>query len=821
MKKYSLFILLLLFVPIVNAAWYDDVTAGYEFNSGGFDVLEVNNLTATSAAGISALSKLGNGSFYETAAGDYSKLSTSGIFSTGCAQCNFSSSFWWNTTSPATPQLMWDYDYTGGNDRGVTVLTLSATQIRFSLYGRVNDYTVTAFTANTWYHIATIKAGSNYQLWINGVNVANKTLSNVPLHNSTGRLRVGSDGANYLRGHIDSLMLFDRALTAAEVLELYNSSSGAEYPTSFPPASTPYAHVQVKDEFNNNTISGLTVYLGTLSNTTDGSGIAYFYNTSSTNYTIDGGANYFNASGTATQNSTTTAYVYGAYVALKAYNILGEELSTFNVSSGAYYNTTTNGTAYLLLSPNTTHNIVFNSSTYIPYTQSITTHGRDTDTYNTSGLYQTVINITGKSRVDNTTITGFTLNYTGYDGGVINGSATTTGVNITLHNMLGNYSLIFNNESFELGYYNFTAVSSAEAYQFYLYTTNSVNFCFYDEETGALLDNTTVYLEMISTAQAGNYSTTTGCIYEDLLSPDTYTLRYTALGYMQSFYYLTLTDRTFNALNLTLLNDTSGTEVTLNVYDTLGNKLEGATVKILKYDVTTNTYPIVEILNTNFEGVAVGNIVLNSEYYKFVIDYEGETRLTTTPTYIYGTSLNFYIPTGNSGMEDYFSEADISGTLSFNYDTNLATFTYSDLDNSATRGCLYAYTSNLGVNTLVNTSCSTSSSGSLNLFIFNTSSTWYLEGVVTKGGEAHTISTYRVDFILKLNENGSGAFFAFIILGTIVFISLFSLEIAVVLASAVPLFFSITRLADFDYIISIPILLLGLVTAFIIGSNKK
>jgi len=506
----------------------------------------------------------------------------------------------------------------------------------------------------------------------------------------------------------------------------------------------------------------------------------------------------------ATPNSydVTLASVYGGAI----------NEFTINLSDGREFSTTT-GTVTVPNAPSELVNITVseNSGAAIPYFANYTLNHNTTDNIELKVTTYTAFTVTGNATVNNFTV---------------NGTSTTSGT-VYLRLFNDTYTLAMTDADDINGaeYANTNATVTAspylESYAFVPKYSNTINISFYDEETATLIQPETIYLEAISESQAGNYTTTTGTITENFLLPDTYTLRYTALGYSESFYYLTINDRSFNALNLTLLNSTSADQVTLTVYDTLGNKLEGATVKVLKYDVSSNSYNVVEILNTNFEGVAVANIVLNSEYYKFIIDYEGTTRLTTTPTYIYGTTLTFYIPITSAGMEDYFSKGKISGTLTFNKNTDLATFTYSDTDNSATQGCLYAYTRSLGTNTLVNSSCSSSSSGSLYLYTNNASSSWYLEGKVTKGGEEHLISTYKIDYDLKLTETGLGSFFAFIVLATIVFIGLFSLEVAVVLAAAVPLLFTITKLANFDYIWSVPILLLGFIVAFIIGSNKK
>ncbi|MCA0353706.1 MAG: hypothetical protein LCH85_17065 [Chloroflexi bacterium] len=74
-------------------------------------------------------------------------------------------------------------------------------------------------SSNTWSHIATTFDGTTMRLYINGVEQANSAAAagKVPYPIST--LRVGRID-NYFKGSIDELSLFDRALSASEVVAL-------------------------------------------------------------------------------------------------------------------------------------------------------------------------------------------------------------------------------------------------------------------------------------------------------------------------------------------------------------------------------------------------------------------------------------------------------------------------------------------------------------------------------------------------------------------------------------------------------------------------
>ena len=85
----------------------------------------------------------------------------------------------------------------------------------------------TALTAGTWYHVAISKSGSIAKIFINGVEDASSSTFTVAMYNSTGPLRIGSNGstANFY-GQIDDVRLYNRGLEPREVAALYNWAPG-------------------------------------------------------------------------------------------------------------------------------------------------------------------------------------------------------------------------------------------------------------------------------------------------------------------------------------------------------------------------------------------------------------------------------------------------------------------------------------------------------------------------------------------------------------------------------------------------------------------
>ena len=270
---------------------------------------------------------------------------------------------------------------------------------------------------------------------------------------------------------------------------------------------------------------------------------------------------------------------------------------------------------------------------------------------------------------------------------------------------------------------NFTS-GSFGAYNFSLYTTNSIMFYFRDEESNNLVNN--VSIELISTPFSNNYSTTNGTLYVDLLSPATYTMRYISNGYFERFYYFTLINRTFTNLTLYLLSNSTGSEVRATVYDENNFEVENVYIKVLRYDLVTNSYKLVEIAKTNFEGQTNLHLILNDEFYQFMIEYPfGTLNKITSPTYIYETTLTFQIVAQSEVGERFYKAQDLTYDLSFNNATNNFRLSYTDSDNLISQVCLKIWKVSATKKVLYNQSCLTSPSGTILLGVTNSSGTTY------------------------------------------------------------------------------------------------
>jgi len=77
---------------------------------------------------------------------------------------------------------------------------------------------------NTWYHVIVTSNGSTHKLYLNGVDVQTQTGSG-PFYSSSSTLKVGyGEIHTYHNGRIGLYRIYNRALTAQEVLQNYNAT---------------------------------------------------------------------------------------------------------------------------------------------------------------------------------------------------------------------------------------------------------------------------------------------------------------------------------------------------------------------------------------------------------------------------------------------------------------------------------------------------------------------------------------------------------------------------------------------------------------------
>ena len=80
---------------------------------------------------------------------------------------------------------------------------------------------------NTWYHAAMTYDGSQLRLYVNGVPDGSLPITG-PLVRTSGPLFIGYYGPYSLRGGVDEVGLYSRALDASEIQAIYNAGSAGK-----------------------------------------------------------------------------------------------------------------------------------------------------------------------------------------------------------------------------------------------------------------------------------------------------------------------------------------------------------------------------------------------------------------------------------------------------------------------------------------------------------------------------------------------------------------------------------------------------------------
>lgn len=216
--------------PVLQgASCYDAMTAAYKFNSLSSlttDSIGANTLTNNNAV-TACTGKSGGGAEFEKDASQYLSVATS---YPPLERSSYSVSFWVNHETVGTMDYLFKDDSSGGYN--CYIYRTAGGNLTFDCYDGTNTPRVSySWTpdAATWYHVVgTIDARAMMRLYVNGslVGSANDT-SNLYGRVQAGPLQIGwRESTQHFDGVLDEIYVFDRALTATEVSELYLSGTG-------------------------------------------------------------------------------------------------------------------------------------------------------------------------------------------------------------------------------------------------------------------------------------------------------------------------------------------------------------------------------------------------------------------------------------------------------------------------------------------------------------------------------------------------------------------------------------------------------------------
>lgn len=491
-----------------------------------------------------------------------------------------------------------------------------------------------------------------------------------------------------------------------------------------------------------------TIYYenGTIFQTITNNSMANVTNTF-TNLTV--GRYYFNATftnGTLT-NSTDTRII-------TIYNITP---GTINIPSN-----NTNITRYLNISWNnstTTNNSVTISSfkiylnnTLINTTSTLNITNYDTYYNNFSiGEYRITIETTDiNNNKQNSTqtviinhLTSALLNITAVD---VNGNLVTT-FNTTINGITyttttgympidliknTNYTVYFNATNYAYTSRSITLQNYTQTLNFTAYPEASLLINIYDEMTGYLINQTvTVTVTDITNPNIVTSATSNGTILvQNLYTNDLLEVRFNSTNYTNSRNYQIILPNSYGSLNAYLLPKASAENFSICWYNTNGVPING--LHVYQWFLTSGQYALTQDVYSDING-RTSFVFTDTHYYLYNISstiYGNSPFILNPPdnTNTLSSGCNYDVTLSFSETVPTYNTANVTGTATFNNNTNILTFTYTSYNTSYSN---YYYNVTKLVNGVEVVICSDSSSSTTDTFTCDL--TGYYDTITVKG----------------------------------------------------------------------------------------
>ena len=212
---------LVLYLDAANRQSYvSGSTTWFDATANGLSGSLVNGPTFSSANG---------GSIVFDGVNDYVVVESSSIFTFGTS--NFTFNWWENPSSTFTttfrtfgniPNRQW-----ATNDWVIGQSNTTTFQFYVNNYNTSSPMFQTTITPSIWQNITITRSGNTWTLYINSVSPIASVTSAVSLDGGNQRpFYIGSSGilSEFWKGNIASTQIYNRALSAQEVLQNYNST---------------------------------------------------------------------------------------------------------------------------------------------------------------------------------------------------------------------------------------------------------------------------------------------------------------------------------------------------------------------------------------------------------------------------------------------------------------------------------------------------------------------------------------------------------------------------------------------------------------------
>jgi len=402
-------------------------------------------------------------------------------------------------------------------------------------------------------------------------------------------------------------------------------------------------------------------------------------------------------------------------------------------------------------------------------------------------------NFTAFDSLTNNTISGgYTLNISPNNLSTFANRSTVTPDILDFILLQGNvydFTVVFNASNFVNVSGQFTIDAATGNISIFTFVTHTVNIQFFNEETNLPLiipANETVTLDLIGPTTL-NLTTANGTIFIQNLTPGDYEIRYATPSFTKRSFFFVLPPGGSDQLDLFLLNSTLDTLIIVTVVDENDDPINGSIVKLLRFYAQDNAFKIVEMSQADFNGDAPFNAILNTQEYRFLVDFPLGTNIFVSgeDSKVTSTTLRIQPTLGTSRLAFVKGLNLLSTSLIATTDGTNVTFryTFSDGTGFSQDACLRVDQVSLidGTTNL----CEVCTSASTAVLICNvniTSGTLQGFGLVNSTNP-HQIITDSLQIIISgavATFGPYGVFLAALVMMSITAIGLFSVGAAVV-----------------------------------------
>lgn len=276
------------------------------------------------------------------------------------------------------------------------------------------------------------------------------------------------------------------------------------------------------------------------------------------------------------------------------------------------------------------------------------------------------------------------------------------------------------------------------------------------------------------------------CIKRDWMAP-TYNAQFEfgASGYDIESHYISdqILNNDTDTIELILNKDNETSSVYFTVTDENDNPVDGLLINIMEYDLATDSSTSTEIVSTNSNGVAIANVILYDQRYKFILTKDSQVYLETSDIFLTGTSYGFRINLGENFYDSFAIVHGASCLTTFSNSTGTFEFVWVDDSQTVNKGCLeITKTIPLGTTTVYD-GCISSYGGSLshNVSATDGNVTYIGQGFIELNGQKYICGesvSFSYDTTYK-KYGEMGAYATFLIILVVVLAGLWHPGVAV------------------------------------------